>query len=86
MTGVGPVEAAVALSASLARLEPDGQLPYLVVSLGSAGSRVLEQAEVYQATAVFYRYMDASPLGFEKGAAPFLGLPAQVALPLRIPA
>lgn len=85
MTGVGPVGAAVALSASLARMEADAQLPYLVVSLGSAGSRVLEQAEVYQATAVSYRDMDASPLGFEKSATPFLGLPAEVALPLRIP-
>ncbi|MCY1245030.1 putative 5'-methylthioadenosine/S-adenosylhomocysteine nucleosidase [compost metagenome] len=29
--------------------------------------------------------MDASPLGFEKGATPFLDLPAVVPLPLRIP-
>ena len=29
--------------------------------------------------------MDASPLGFEKGATPFLDLPATVRLPFRIP-
>jgi adenosylhomocysteine nucleosidase len=29
--------------------------------------------------------MDASPLGFEKGATPFLDLPATVSLPHRIP-
>ena len=29
--------------------------------------------------------MDASPLGFPKGETPFLGLPAQVDLPFRIP-
>jgi adenosylhomocysteine nucleosidase len=56
-----------------------------VVSLGSAGSRTLEQAEVYQATSVSYRDMDASPLGFAKGTTPFLDLPAVVPLPLRIP-
>lgn len=85
MTGVGPVEAAVELTAALADLAQRGRLPDLVVSLGSAGSRVLEQTEVYQATSVAYRDMDATPLGFEKGATPFLDLPAILTLPLRIP-
>jgi len=85
MTGVGPVEAAVELTAALAGLEARGRLPDLVVSLGSAGSRVLEQTEIYQATSVAYRDMDASPLGFETGVTPFLDLPATHALPLRIP-
>ncbi|NTE85218.1 5'-methylthioadenosine/S-adenosylhomocysteine nucleosidase [Agrobacterium rubi] len=85
MTGVGPVEAAVSLTAVLAELKATGSLPHLVISLGSAGSRVLEQAEVYQATSVSYRDMDASAFGFEKGRTPFLDLPAEVPLPLRIP-
>lgn len=85
MTGIGPVEAAVQISVSLARLAQEGRLPDLVVSLGSAGSRVLEQTEIYQATSVAYRDMDASALGFEKGVTPFLGLPAALPLPLRIP-
>ena len=55
------------------------------MSLGSAGSRVLEQAAIHQAVSVSYRDMDASPLGFDKGATPFLDLPAVVPLPLRIP-
>jgi len=84
MTGVGPVEAAVAISAALAGMTHEDQLPDLVVSLGSAGSRKLEQTEVYQATSVSYRDMDASPLGFEKGRTPFLDLPANVDLPHRI--
>jgi adenosylhomocysteine nucleosidase len=46
MTGVGPVEAAVALTRTLAALEHAGDLPQLVVSLGSAGSARLEQTEV----------------------------------------
>jgi adenosylhomocysteine nucleosidase len=85
MTGVGPVEAAVVLTRTLAELAGRGSLPDLVISLGSAGSARLEQAEVYQATSVAYRDMDASPLGFVKGATPFLDLPVTVDLPLRIP-
>ncbi|MFB9949843.1 5'-methylthioadenosine/S-adenosylhomocysteine nucleosidase [Rhizobium puerariae] len=85
MTGVGPVEAAVVFSHALATLEAAGGLPDLVVSLGSAGSRSLEQTEIYQASSVAYRDMDASPLGFEKGRTPFLEHPAVMPLPLRIP-
>ena len=85
MTGVGPVEAGVATGAGLARLEAAGTLPDLVVSLGSAGSRKLIQAEIYQVVSVSYRDMDASPLGFEKGVTPFLDQPATVPLPMRIP-
>lgn len=85
MTGVGPVEAAVVLTKELARLLGHDDLPDLVVSLGSAGSANLEQAEIYQVSAVSYRDMDASAFGFEKGKTPFLDLPVSVELPLRIP-
>jgi adenosylhomocysteine nucleosidase len=85
MTGVGPVEAGVVLGAELGRREATRTIPDLIVSLGSAGSRSLEQTEVYQAIFVSYRDMDASALGFEKGATPFLDLPAIVPLPHRVP-
>jgi adenosylhomocysteine nucleosidase len=85
MTGVGPVEAAVVLTKELARLLSHDDLPDLVVSLGSAGSATLEQAEIYQVSAVSYRDMDASAFGFEKGKTPFLDLPVSIELPLRIP-
>ncbi|KGD86555.1 5'-methylthioadenosine nucleosidase [Rhizobium sp. YS-1r] len=85
MTGVGPVEAATVLSHALTRFETADKLPDLVVSLGSAGSRSLEQTEIYQVASVAYRDMDASPLGFEKGRTPFLDHPAVIPLPLRIP-
>ncbi|TDH37893.1 5'-methylthioadenosine/S-adenosylhomocysteine nucleosidase [Pseudohoeflea suaedae] len=77
--GVGPVEAAINTTAALISDRPD-----LVVSLGSAGARRLEQGRVYQATSVSYRDMDASPLGFEKGCTPFLDLPADIVLPYQI--
>lgn len=71
LTGVGPVEAAVAVTRALAEARAR---PRLVVSLGSAGSRTLEQCGLYQATSVSYRDMDASALGFPKGQTPFLDL------------
>jgi len=85
MTGVGPVEGGIAVAAALGRLHAAGSAPDLVVSLGSAGSRTLEQTGIYQAVSVSYRDMDASPLGFPKGVTPFLGLPAVLDLPLRVP-
>lgn len=85
MTGVGPVEAAVTVAATLAELMTAGRLPHLVVSLGSAGSNVLEQGAVYQASSVSWRDMDASALGFEVGVTPFLGLPAVLPLGHPIP-
>ena len=85
VTGVGPVEAGVRLGAELARLKAEAALPDLVVSLGSAGSRTLEQTEIYQAVSVGYRDMDASALGFARGVTPFLDLPATVPLPFTIP-
>lgn len=85
MTGVGPVEAAVATARALAGLAARGGLPDLLVSLGSAGSRTLPQTSVHQIASVSYRDMDATPLGFAKGQTPFLGLPGEIALPLRIP-
>lgn len=71
LTGVGPVEAAVAVTRALAEARVR---PRLVVSLGSAGSRTLEQCGLYQATSVSYRDMDASALGFPRGQTPFLDL------------
>ncbi len=80
LTGVGPVEAAVAITERLSALRHEDRLPDLVVSLGSAGSRRLEQTRVYQASSVAYRDMDASALGFERGVTPFLDLPAVLQL------
>jgi adenosylhomocysteine nucleosidase len=85
MTGIGPVEAAVVMAATLEGLARDGALPDLVVSLGSAGSARLTHCAVYQASHVAYRDMDASALGFERGATPLLDLPAIVALGPAVP-
>jgi adenosylhomocysteine nucleosidase len=85
ITGVGPVEAAVSTGAALAALLHHDRLPDFVLTLGSAGSRKLEHAQVYQVASVAYRDMDCSPLGFERGLTPFLGHPAVIDIPYRIP-
>lgn len=82
MTGVGPVEAGIAVARALAEAE---ELPELVVSLGSAGSSMLDHTGVYQASSVSYRDMDASALGFAKGQTPFLDIPAELALSPLVP-
>lgn len=82
MTGIGPIEAAVQLTAALAGMQ---RLPRLIVSLGSAGSARLAQAEVYQVGAVAWRDIDASALGFARGCTPLLDLPRVIDMPHRIP-
>jgi adenosylhomocysteine nucleosidase len=79
-TGVGPVEAAAAVSACLAAGAAASRMPDLVVSLGSAGSAVLPQTEIFQVASVSYRDMDASALGFVKGVTPFLDIPVELPL------
>jgi len=85
ITGVGPVEAAAATAFALAALTRAGTPPDLVVSLGSAGSARLDHCGLYQASAVAWRDVDASALGFARGVTPFLDLPAVLPLPLRLP-
>lgn len=84
ITGVGPVESAVVATEALSRLLALGTLPDLVVSIGSAGSARLRKTDIYQVSDVSYRDMDASPLGFEKGATPFLDLPTILPVPVRM--
>lgn len=79
MCGIGPVESAVSVTRALCETKPD-----ILVSLGSGGSRTLEQGAVYQASSVSYRDMDASPLGFEKGQTPLIDLPIEITMPVHI--
>lgn len=85
VTGVGPVEAAAVTSEALAQMKAGGRLPDLVFSLGSAGSRNLEHAEVYQLASVSYRDMDCTPLGFARGKVPFLDEPEVIPIVAQIP-
>mgnify|MGYP000424576907 CR=1 FL=1 len=75
--GVGPVEAA---ANTMHILLERPKRPDYVFLLGSAGSATLAQGEVYLASTVSYRDMDASALGFEKGRTPFVDEPAEIVL------
>lgn len=81
-TGVGPVEAAVAVARALAA---SGAAPDLVVSLGSAGSRRRPLGSVHQVSHVVWRDMDATRLGFARHVVPFLDQPAVIPLPVPLP-
>lgn len=85
ITGVGPVEAAAAVTERLTRLAIEDKLPLMVVSLGSAGSALLEQCGLYQASSVSWRDVDGTALGFELGTVPFLDQPAIIPLGPYVP-
>lgn len=80
ITGVGPVEAAVATTAVLGELAQQERLPDVIICLGSAGSQTLEHGRVYWVDEVGYRDMDASAIGFPPGVTPFLDQPAVLTL------
>ena len=82
--GVGPVEAAISTTMALFAHEAAGEMPDLVVSLGSAGSATLEQGAIYQVRSVSWRDIDATALGFAPGTTPFLEEEATVPLPTPI--
>lgn len=77
---VGPVEAALHMASFLTQNRDVD----LVISLGSAGSASLQQAQVYQVSSVAYRDMDASAFGFPRGVTPFSNLPAEIDLGMAV--
>ncbi len=83
VTGVGPVEAALATGVALGELAAARRLPDLVVSIGSAGSRRLALGSVWQVASVSWRDMDATRIGVAKGVTPFTDHPAE--MPLTMP-
>lgn len=87
LTGVGPIEAALATGMTLQALAQQQALPDLVVCLGSAGSRLCPLGDIFQVGSVSWRDMDASRLGFTKGVTPFIDHPVDLPLatPLTLP-
>jgi len=77
ITGVGPVEAAIGTTRALGGMT---DLPDLVVSIGSAGSRRLPLGSIWQVASVSWRDMDATRIGVPKGVTPFADHPAEMAL------
>lgn len=85
LTGVGPVEAGIAMGAALQALAARNALPDLVVSLGSAGSRRCPLGEIFQIASVSWRDMDATRLGFPKGVTPMSDHPVDIPLTTPLP-
>ncbi|EQB10552.1 5'-methylthioadenosine/S-adenosylhomocysteine nucleosidase [Sphingobium lactosutens] len=85
LTGVGPVEAGIAMGAALQALAARDTLPDLVVSLGSAGSRRCPLGEIFQIASVSWRDMDATRLGFPKGVTPMTDHPVDIPLTTPLP-
>lgn len=77
ITGVGPVEAAIGTTQALAGM---AELPELVVSIGSSGSRRLPLGSIWQVASVSWRDMDATRIGVAKGVTPFSDHPAEMPL------
>lgn len=85
LTGVGPVEAGIAMGGALQALAARHALPDLVVSLGSAGSRRCPLGEIFQIASVSWRDMDATRLGFPKGVTPMIDHPVDIPLTTPLP-
>ncbi|HKO51046.1 MAG TPA: hypothetical protein VJV79_25230 [Polyangiaceae bacterium] len=80
-TGLGKVNAALALGRRLATLRAQGALPKMVVNFGTAGSRTFATGRVIACRQFVQRDMDVTGLGFALGETPFEALPARLAFP-----
>lgn len=69
-TGIGKVNAAIALTKAIAQRKPK-----LIVNLGSAGSQRYKKGEVVCCTRFVQRDMDVTPLGFARYETPLSGIP-----------
>jgi adenosylhomocysteine nucleosidase len=75
-TGVGKVNAAIALMRRLVAIRRGGREPALVVNFGTAGSARLPARTLVACRRFVDRDMDVGALGFAPGVTPFDALPA----------
>jgi adenosylhomocysteine nucleosidase len=80
-TGLGKVNAAIALVSKLSGLRHQGREPPLVVNFGTAGSRTLPTRTVVACRHFVQRDMDVTGLGFALGETPFENTPARLTFP-----
>jgi adenosylhomocysteine nucleosidase len=84
-TGVGKVNAAIALTRRLVEIRHRGERPPLVMNLGTAGSRTLPAHTLAACNRFAQRDMDVSGLGFAAGVTPFDAAPAILEFPAVLP-
>ena len=80
-TGVGKVNAAIALTRRIARLRREGHGPPLVVNFGTAGSARIPARTLVACRRFVDRDMDVGALGFAPGVTPFDELPPMLEFP-----
>jgi adenosylhomocysteine nucleosidase len=80
-TGVGKVNAALALARRLVELARDGSRHPLVVNFGTAGSATLPARSLVACRRFVDRDMDVGALGFAPGVTPFDELPPVLEFP-----
>jgi adenosylhomocysteine nucleosidase len=85
-SGVGKVNAAIALARQLAEYRCAGRALPLVINFGSAGSRTFATGALVACRRFVQRDMDVSALGFDPGVTPFEDVPAQLEFPVVFPA
>jgi len=85
-TGVGKINATLALSRKLAQYRSAGREPPRVLNLGTAGSRRFARGALVECHHFVQRDMDVSALGFAPGHTPFDDIPARLEFPRRFAA
>jgi adenosylhomocysteine nucleosidase len=84
-TGVGKVNAAIALTRRVAELAREGGRLPLVVNFGTAGSARLPARTLVACRCFVDRDMDVGALGFAPGVTPFDELPPVIEFPAAFP-
>jgi adenosylhomocysteine nucleosidase len=80
-TGVGKINAAIALTRQLTELRVAGAPQPLVINFGTAGSRSIPAHTLIACNRFAQRDMDVSGLGFAPGVTPFDATPAIIEFP-----
>lgn len=84
-TGVGKVNAAIALTRRLAEMRRPGKPLPLVANFGTAGSALLPARTLVACRRFVDRDMDVGALGFAPGVTPFDELPPVIEFPAAFP-
>jgi len=80
-TGVGKINATLALCRKLAQYRAARREPPRVLNLGTAGSRHFDRGALVECHHFVQRDMDVSALGFAPGHTPFDDIPARLEFP-----
>lgn len=84
-TGIGKVNAAIALTRRLTEYAERAEPLPLIINFGSAGSGRYDTGALVSCSAFVQRDMDVRPLGFEIGVTPFEEIPTVLRFAISVP-